>query len=168
MRRVLSGVIIQPSEAELEAFYQANLERYRTPPTLDTDEIVFNSRETLPRTYGVSSPPARRRNPSVPVARNPDPLPNVNRLDCPTSLMNLSLSKFNAEIGPWEGPFLSNRVSTGFRSTRTESVLPSLGEIRDRVRLEWIAMEEDQRLQTEIEQLWEQYTIRILNDNSVH
>ena len=47
-------------------------------------------------------------------------------------------------------------------------MLPSLAEIRDRVRLEWIAMEEDQRLQAEIERLWEQYTVRILNGDSAH
>ena len=51
MLHVLSGDIIQPSDAELEAFYQDNLERYRTLPTLNTDEIVFNSRETLPAEF---------------------------------------------------------------------------------------------------------------------
>lgn len=171
MRHVLSGDIIQPSEAELEAFYQANLERYRTLPTLDTDEIVFNSRETLPSDLlaqlaaGAEAESLLSQSPG-----NLDPLPNVNRLDL-SNIFDEPFAEqvFNAEIGPWEGPFLSNRGQHWLQvKSRTESVLPSLGEIRDRVRLEWIAMEEDQRLQTEIERLWEQYTIRILNDNSVH
>ena len=101
---------------------------------------------------------------------NLDPLPNVNRLDL-SNIFDEPFAEqvFNAEIGLWEGPFLSNRGQHWLQvKSRTESVLPSLGEIRDRVRLEWIAIEEDQRLQTEIERLWEQYTIRILNDNSVH
>ena len=171
MRHVLSGDIIQPSEAELEAFYQANLERYRTLPTLDTDEIVFNSRENLPS--GLLAQLAAGAEAESMLSQSPgnlDPLPNVNRLDL-SNIFDETFAEqvFNAEIGPWEGPFLSNRGQHWLQvKSRTESVLPSLGEIRDRVRLEWIAMEEDQRLQREIERLWEQYTIRILNDNSVH
>lgn len=171
MRHVLSGDIIQPSEAELQAFYQANLERYRTQPTLDTAEIVFNSRETLPEELlaqlaaGAEAESMLSQSPG-----NLDPLPNVNRLDL-SNIFDETFAEqvFNAEIGSWKGPFLSNRGQHWLQvKSRTESVLPSLGEIRDRVRLEWIAMEEDQRLQTEIDRLWEQYTIRILNDNSVH
>ena len=171
MRHVLSGDIIQPSEAELQAFYQANLERYRTQPTLDTAEIVFNSRETLPEELlaqlaaGAEAESLLSRS-----LGNLDPLPNVNRLDL-SNIFDEPFAEqvFDADIGPWQGPFLSNRGQHWLQvKSRTESVLPSLAEIRDRVRLEWIAMEEDQRLQTEIDRLWEQYTIRILNDNSVH
>ena len=171
MRHVLSGDIIQPSEAELEAFYQANLERYRTLPTLDIDEIVFNSRENLPS--GLLAQLAAGAEAESMLSLSPgnlDPLPNVNRLDL-SNIFDETFAEqvFNAEIGPWKGPFLSNRGQHWLQvKSRTESVLPSLGEIRDRVRLEWIAMEEDLRLQTEIERLLEQYTIRILNDNSVH
>ena len=171
MRHVLSGDIIQPSEAELQAFYQANLERYRTQPTLDTDEIIFNSRETLPEELlaqlaaGAEAESLLSRSPG-----NLDPLPNVNRLDL-SNIFDEPFAEqvFSADIGPWQGPFISNRGQHWLQvKSRTESVLPSLAEIRDRVRLEWIAMEEDQRLQTKIDRLWEQYTIRILNDNSVH
>ena len=171
MRHVLSGDIIQPSEAELQAFYQANLERYRTQPTLDTDEIVFNSRETLPEELlaqlaaGAEAESLLSRAPG-----NLDPLSNVNRLDL-SNIFDEPFAEqvFDADIGPWQGPFLSNRGQHWLQvKSRTESVLPSLAEIRDRVRLEWIAMEEDQRLRTEIDRLWKQYTIRILNDNSVH
>ena len=171
MRHVLSGDIIQPSEAELQAFYQANLERYRTQPTLDTNEIVFNSRETLPEELltqlaaGAEAESLLSRSPG-----NLDPLPNVNRLDL-SNIFDEPFAEqvFGADIGLWQGPFISNRGQHWLQvKSRTESVLPSLAEIRDRVRLEWIAMEEDQRLQTEIDRLWEQYTIRILNDNSVH
>jgi parvulin-like peptidyl-prolyl isomerase len=171
MRHVLSGDIIQPSEAELEAFYQANLERYRTLPTLDTDEIVFNSREALPAELLAQLAAGAEAESLLPQSPgNLDPLPNVNRLDL-SNIFDEPFAEqvFTADIGPWQGPFRSNRGQHWLQvKSRTESVLPSLAEIRDRVRLEWIAMEEDQRLQIEIEQLWEQYTIRILNDNSVH
>jgi len=171
MRHVLSGDIIQPSDAELEAFYQDNLERYRTLPTLNTDEIVFNSRETLPAELlaelaaGAEAESLLSRSPG-----NLDPLPNVNRLDLSNIFDEAFAAQvFSADIGPWQGPFFSNRGQHWLQvKSRTESVLPSLAEIRDRVRLEWIAMEEDQRLQAEIERLWEQYTVRILNGDSAH
>lgn len=171
MRHVLSGDIIQPSDAELVAFYQNNLERYRTLPTLTTDEIVFNSRETLPAELlaqlaaGAKAESLLSQSPG-----NLDPLPNVNRLDL-SNIFDEAFAEqvFSADIGPWQGPFLSNRGQHWLQvKSKTESVLPALEEIRDRVRLEWIAMEEDQRLQAEIKRLWEQYTIRILNDNSAH
>ena len=171
MRHVLSGDIIQPTDAELEAFYQANVERYRTMPMLDTDEIVFNNRETLPAELlsrlaaGAEAESLLSQSPG-----NLDPLPNVNRLDLSNIFDEAFAAKvFSADIGPWQGPFLSNRGQHWLQvKSRTESVLPSLAEIRDRVRLEWIAMEEDRRLQAEIERLWEQYTVRILNDDSAH
>jgi len=171
MRHVLSGDIIQPTDAELEAFYQANVERYRTMPMLDTDEIVFNDRETLPAELlsrlaaGAEAESLLSQSPG-----NLDPLPNVNRLDLSNIFDEAFAAQvFSADIGPWQGPFLSNRGQHWLQvKSRTESVLPPLAEIRDRVRLEWIAMEEDRRLQAEIERLWEQYTVRILNDDSAH
>jgi hypothetical protein len=36
------------------------------------------------------------------------------------------------------------------------------------VRLEWIAAEEDFRLQTQIDRLWEQYSVRISNAEAEH
>lgn len=171
MRHVLSGDIIQPSESELEAFYQANLERYRTLPTLDTYEIVFNSRETLPaELLGQLAAGAEAESMLSLSPGNLDSLPNVNRLDLSNIFDELFAEQvFDADIGPWQGPYLSNRGQHWLQvKSRTPSVLPSLAEIRDRVRLDWIGMEEDQRLQTEIERLWEQYTIRIFNDNPVH
>ena len=171
MRHVLSGDIIQPTDAELEAFYQANLERYRTLPTLDTDEIVFNDRETLPADLlSQLATGAKAKSLLSQSSGNLDPLPNVNRLELANIFDEAFAAQvFSADIGPWQGPFLSNRGQHWLQvKSRTESVLPSLAEIRDRVRLEWIAMEEDQRLQAEVERLWEQYTVRILNGDSAH
>ena len=95
MRHVLSGDIIQPSEAELEAFYQANLERYRTLPTLDTDEIVFNSRETLPSDLLAQLAAGAEAESCCPSRQEISTLSGMSTgLICPTSLMNLLLSKF--------------------------------------------------------------------------
>ena len=171
MRHVLSGDIIQPNEAELESFYHANLERYRTLQTLDTDEIVFNSRENL--SEGLLEQLAAGSDAEALLSQssgNLDPLPNVNQLDLSNIFDDAFAEQvFGAEIGPWQGPFLSNRGQHWLQiKSRKESFLPPLDEIRDRVRLEWIAREEDQRLKMEIEKLKKRYTIRIVDNDSVH
>ena len=46
MRHVLSGDIIQPSDEELNAYYQENQQRYRTTETITVDELVFDNKDT--------------------------------------------------------------------------------------------------------------------------
>ncbi len=166
MRHVLSGDVIQPSQEELQTFYDSNLERYRTLPSLDANEIVFNTREEL--SVEVSNALASGADAATLLeleAGNADPLPNVNNLDLSNIFDDEFAERvFSAETGSWQGPFLSNRGQHWLQVTsRTDSRLPPLTEIRDRVRLEWIAAEEDLRLQAQINRLWEQYSIRISN-----
>ena len=47
---------------------------------------------------------------------------------------------------------------------RSEERIPPLREILDRVRLDWIAQEEEIRLQQEVDNLWNRYEI-VVNDN---
>ena len=47
-------------------------------------------------------------------------------------------------------------------------ITPSLDEIRNRVRLEWIDQEEESRLQQEVDRLWEKYSLKILGDRTEH
>ena len=171
MRHVLSGDIIQPSQQELQTFYESKLERYRTLPSLDANEIVFNTREDLPaevKNALISGTDAATLLEME--AGNVDPLPNVNRLDLSNIFDDEFAERvFSADIGPWQGPFLSNRGQHWLQVTsKTDSRLPPLTEISDRVRLEWIAAEEDLRLQAEINRLWEQYSIRITNAEAAH
>ena len=61
---------------------------------------------------------------------------------------------------------LANRGQHWLRITeRNEARLAPLNEIEDRVRLDWIAQEEDLRLQQQVDELWNKYSIRILNDS---
>jgi peptidyl-prolyl cis-trans isomerase C len=166
MRHVLSGSIIQPSESELNEYYELNRERYRTQPAVTVEELVFNSREPLPEqmqaslTAGAASADLLQLQ-----AGSSSELPNVNHLD----LSNIFAPEFAdqvfaARIGQWNGPFVSNRGQHWLRvSARTESSLPPLEAIADQVRLNWIAEEEDARLQQEIDKLWDRYTIVIKN-----
>jgi len=164
MRHVLSGDIIQPSVSELQNYYDANAERYRTQATATTDELVFNTKEPLPESIiellqaGADPDPMLALSPG-----NVAPLPNVNQTD----LANIFAPEFAdrvfaSEVGQWIGPFTSNRGQHWLRVRQfTPARTPPLDEVEDRVRLDWIADEEDNRLQLEIDKLWERYTILI-------
>ena len=164
MRHVLSGGIIQPSEAELRAYYEANVSRYETLPNISVDELVFNSPDTLSNDMisllNASAEPEQLLEQEQ---GNASPLPNVNHIDLSNIFEpEFADTVFAATIGQWSGPFLSNRGQHWLRVTkRVEARLPLLNEISDRVRLDWIAEEEEARLQLEVDQLWDQYTVVI-------
>lgn len=168
MRHVLSGNIIQPSAAELSDYYRSNSDRYQTLATVTVDELVFNTSEQLP--LQVATLLEQGSEPQILIALEPgntSPLPNVNHID----LTNIFAPEFAdevfaSEIGQWTGPFLSNRGQHWLRVIQQIEVrLPALEEIADRVRLDWIAEEEDSRLQQEIDNLWDRYSIIIIEDS---
>ncbi|MDP6535460.1 MAG: peptidylprolyl isomerase [Gammaproteobacteria bacterium] len=164
MRHVLSGDIIQPSADELNDYYNANMTRYRSLATVSVDELVFDSREAL--TDQLASLLEAGAEPQQLLELedgNQAPLPNVNRLDL-ANIFDPAFADtvFAAETGEWSGPFTSNRGQHWLRITsRVEAHLPALEEITDLVRLDWIAEEEEARLQVQVDNLWDEYTIII-------
>ena len=164
MRHVLSGGIIQPSEAELQAYYEANLSRYETLPTVSVDELVFDTQDTLSEDLvSLLNTRAEPQQLLTLEQGNASPLPRVNHIDLSNIFEpELADSVFSASIGQWNGPFVSNRGQHWLRVTeRVDARLPSLSEISDQVRLDWITEKEEALLQVEIDKLWDQYTVVI-------
>lgn len=168
MRHVLSGDVIQPNAEELEAYYRTNLSRYETLPTVTVDELVFDSGEQLSaQTIALLQQGADTDSLLSVEPGNSSPLPRVNHTD----LSNIFSAEFAdqvfaADVNTWTGPYMSNRGQHWLRiTTRTAARSPSLDEVVDRVRLEWIATEEESRLQEAIQQLSQQYSIVISNDD---
>ena len=169
MRHVLSGDIIQPSDEELNAYYQENQQRYRTTETITVDELVFDNRDEL--SAEILTLLQQASDPDVLLAAEEgslSTLPGVNYTDL-NNIFEESYADevFNSRPGNWSGPFVSNRGQHWLRVTaRTAAQLPALSEITDLVRLDWISSEEDQRLQQEVDLLWEKYSI-IVNESLV-
>ncbi|NKB32208.1 MAG: hypothetical protein GKR91_03840 [Pseudomonadales bacterium] len=171
MRHVLSGDVIQPSTSDLESYYQTNLDRYRTLPLVSVDELVLNTRDELPQDVlalldnGSEAETILAASPG-----NNAPLPNVNRIDLANIFSpEFSESVFSSESNTWVGPFPSNRGQHWLMVVeRREARLPPLEEITDRVRLDWIADEEEIRLQAEVDKLWDQYTIIVSDAEEEH
>ncbi len=169
MRHVLSGNIIQPTEAELQAYFDENRSRFETPASLDLDELVFDSRDPLEDE--IVSQIRQGAEPNTLLAMSEGtvaPLPNVNSVDLANIFdQEFADSVLAAELGQWQGPFVSNRGQHWLRITQKNAAgIPVLEEIADLVRLEWIASEEEARLQSEIDKLWNEYTIVITNSET--
>ena len=169
MRHVLSGDVIQPTQTELDEYYQTSLEAYQTLPSVSVNELVLNNRDAVPRIaqqlldQGATADEILDSTPGTAA-----PLPNVNHIDL-SNIFDPEFADdvFNAQISSWVGPFASNRGQHFLKITeRTEARLPPLEEILDRVRLDWITQEEEIRLQEEINKLWDQYIIIVDSTNA--
>ncbi len=169
MRHVLSGDIIQPDETQLAEYFDNNRARYTTLPTVTTEELVFNDEGELDgdvqRMLGEGAEAGAMlelETGSVSLLRN------ANQMD----LRNIFSEEFgnavfSAAPQQWIGPYVSNRGQHWLRVVeRTPATQPELEEIVDRVRLDWIAEEEEALLQEEVDRLWDRYSIIITNNST--
>jgi hypothetical protein len=168
LRHVLSGDVIQPTTAELELFYSKNADRYISMATVSVDELVFNRRDELPAaTIQALSSNFESEAILILEAGSAAPLPRVSQTD----LSNIFNTAFAAQVfattdQSWNGPYLSNRGQHWLKVIdRNPQRLPKLSEIVDLVRLDWVAAEEDYRLNAQVEALVNQYSIVLLNDS---
>ena len=164
MLHVLSGNVIQPGDDELQRFYQQNRERYRLPETLDVLELVFLGDDPPPESVlqQLHSGAAAAALPAE-IDRIQGTLNQISRADL-SSIFDAELATraFAADIGSWVGPFNSIRGDHWLQiNARTPASMPSLTEIADQVRMDWITEQEDALLQTEIARLRENYVISI-------
>ncbi len=169
MRHVLSGDVIQPTADDLNNYYEENLERYRTLPLVSVNELVLNTQDELSaEVQAFLDSGSNAEMILAATAGNEAPLPNVNRIDLANIFSpEFSEQVFNAESESWVGPYTSNRGQHWLKITeRSEANLPPLNEITDRVRLDWIAEEEEILLQQEVDKLWGQYTIIVANEEN--
>jgi len=168
MRHVLSGNVIQPTSEELEDFYSNNVERYTSAPRVTTEELVFNTREPLPDELTMqlaqgSSPENIRSD----IDQTAGILPRVTQQDLSSIFSEeFALQVFAAQLNDWIGPFFSNR---GQHWLRINELFPAataaLSDITDQVRLDWIFVEEDRRLELEIAKLRDNYSINIIGQD---
>ena len=171
MRHVLSGEIIQPNEDEIQAFYDENIDSYQTPPAIVAEEIIFETQEELSDLVrNLLMDGADSDTLLAAEEGSVNTLPRINSSQL-SNLFNVEFSDrvFNAKEREWIGPQESELGQHWLRIISTEaSRTPSLEEIRNRVRLEWINQEEETRLQREVDQLWEKYSVKILGGRTEH
>lgn len=170
MLHVLSGDVIQPSPEELADYYAANADRYRVPALVTLDELVFNSRDPLPGELRAQLEAGAEPAELLTKAEGDvTPLRGASQLD----LANIFSPAFAeqvmaAEIGQWVGPFQSNRGQHWLRPLKRQAAnAPALAEIEERLRLDWIATEEQALLDAQVDALRSRYRI-VISDGEEH
>lgn len=170
MRHVLSGGVIQPTDEELSSFYSENRDRYRSEARVSVDELVLDNEEQRLSIASLLSSGASIEEILDALGQSDDEGSSAGRLNDASArdLSNIfseeySAQVFAADLLTWVGPFDSNRGQHWLRILeRTPAATPPLQEIIDRVRLEWIAVEEESKLALEISALRDAYQIRIV------
>ena len=162
MRHVLSGDVIQPTDDELRAYYQTNPTRYAPVPAVTVDELVVRSPDPLPETLAdqLRRGVAADRLVSD-LAGSRGVLSGTTRGDL-TSMFSAEVAErvFRAESGQWVGPHHSVRGQHWLRvGARSDDTPPALDAVRDQVRLDWIADEEEARLEQRVAELRARYAI---------
>lgn len=160
MLHVLSGDVIQPSDEEIAAFYSMNVERYATDETVTVDEVVAPMGAPLPGALVEGGEPEDA----------PEGALIASRVMPRMTLEDLALifgdgpaeAVFGAGEGEWVDAYESVRGQHWFRvRERDEATVPPLDVVREAVRLDWIAEQEDRRLLARVAELRERYDIRI-------
>jgi hypothetical protein len=164
MLHVLSADVIQPTEAELSAYYEANRERYGMSGTMMVDELVVPVQGPLPPAL------ERQLREGVPaealvsdLALTPRRIPEASFEDLVVVFGPETASLVSeAEAGRWVGPHRSVRGQHWFRIVEGAAPrVPAIEEIREQVRLDWIAEQETARLQQRVAELTSRYSVVI-------
>ena len=154
MRHVMSADIIQPSSSQLTEFYRNNIARYRQSALYEIEELVLAHDDSRAVEEVLAMEPFLAR-----------PLPTLSERD----LASIFSEEFAAqaviagstgEADVWSGPFLSNRGKHWLRVTASHpETTPEFVEVVERVRLDWIAAEEENQQRLQVKKLVEQYEI---------
>ena len=168
MLHVLSGDVIQPTDAEIEEYYETNHTRYTSAPAVTVDEIVVATAGPLPAALS-----ALLRD-GTPPEQLPSDLPMSQSVMSDVTLQGLTrilgeataALVFSAEPGVWVGPHRTVRGQHWFRiRERSDSSLSPLEVIREEVRLDWIREHESTRLEQRFTDIRKRYTVVFTDGN---
>lgn len=163
MRSALIEDLPEPSAAQLRAFYQANVERYRTPEAVTISHVFFAN--------GSPDPDAARVLDSL--NRGADPRGMGDELWLGSTIARQSRHQlagalgasfadavFALEPGSWAGPIPSNR-GTHFVELleRHPETLPELDAVAPFVRADWITRRHREIRERKMSRIRERYTV---------
>ncbi len=158
MLHILSGDVIQPTDEELAEHYEANREAYATDAALTVDEVVVAENAVLPRALLEGTPPEQLPAGSVIGHRIMERL----TFEDLTQVFGADGAEIvsDAETGDWWEAQQSPRGRHWVRvRERFGTTVPPLEVVRDAVRLDWIAAQEQVRLLERVAQLRTSYTV---------
>jgi peptidyl-prolyl cis-trans isomerase C len=159
MLHVLSGAVPQPTDAELEAYFEDNRARYAGRPAVTVEDVVVGDR-LKPTEIDAGFDPDSIE----PVGRaRRGVLTRVTESELAWSFGEATAAMvFGAETGKWVGPHQSVEGEHWFRVIdRIEGTdAPALDIVREQVRFDWMAQKEDSLLEQRVAELRERYSVR--------
>jgi len=158
MLHILSGDVIQPTDQELEAYYQENREAYSTDASITVDEVVVAGEGMLPRALLDGTPPERLPAGTLVGHRVMERLTFDDLVQIFGQAGAETVSA--AETGDWWEVQESSRGRHWVRvRERFGMDVPPLDVVRDAVRRDWIAEREQSLLLDRVAELRANYTV---------
>ncbi len=158
MLHILSGDVIQPTDAELEAFYEENRDAYAVDASVTIDEVVVPAGGELPRALLTGTAPEQLPTGAVIGHR-------VMERQTFEDLAQLygdagATTVTGSETGDWwEVRTTGQGVHWVRVRERFGEIVPPLAVVRDAVRLDWITAREQARLLDRVAEIRTAYTI---------
>lgn len=163
----------EPELGEVESFFAANVERYRSPalitfshvffdPDKRADTVLSDAEQMLAELQQLGEPPeeSQERGDRLMLQSY---YPQKTELEIRKQLgSGFAESVFNLEAGRWHGPVLSGYgVHLVYVYERLEAADPEFAEVRERVYADWQAEQQDTLNEEYYESLKNRYTIVI-------
>lgn len=153
----------EPSEMEIEAFYEANADEYLTKPTYSFEQVFLGQSPSEEEVESTVAALNSGGDPSDFGSRNMLPSILVNQVAVSVDGIfgpGFSTSLNELEPGIWSGPVQSAFGLHAVRLTdRTAAIAQPLASIRDRVRSDWKGANVSEMMQAMYRELRENYTI---------
>jgi hypothetical protein len=169
MRFILGEDAAAPTEAALRAYFAANRERYRSPPTVTLDQVFYADPAKVPDDL------MAQLNNGPNIADLGDPLDMLGNRLPQYSLRDLidlmgpdaARRVFELPAGAWHGPLHSER---GVHFVRVDQhhppATPSFDEVEDYLRQDWILDRQRRAVADKLAELRRNY--RIVVDQGAH
>ncbi|SPJ28254.1 peptidyl-prolyl cis-trans isomerase [Falsiruegeria mediterranea] len=167
MRFFIAGDISEPNEAELQAYFEANLDLFESPPSLDFDHVMYEAGKPVPADV------LEQLRSGV----DPDTLGDADlafgrsiRFMTQTRIAQvfgrdaaLEVIAASADSDAWHGPFVTPSGSTHFLRViqRHPKRLPDFETARDWISTRWLADQSRAMLDQEIKAVAPGYKIEI-------
>jgi len=165
------GAAVEPTEAELETYYDAHAERYALQPRRAFRHVFFSEDKRGERAVADArdltarlqkTPQASVEEEGDPILLEPEVPPATREMVARDFGNDFAAALFEAEPERWVGPIAS---SYGLHVVRVDAVdpgiMPPLAEVRDRVRTDLLVVKKEAALESYLESLYEKYDIVI-------
>ena len=180
MLLILSGEVVQPSEAELRAYYEENRTRYSRPPAVNADQIVVKPGGQGPLTAQPSNGRSADLSAKLTAGLDPEVTAKSGRFGY-TALTGVTFNDlslafgddtatriFESEAGEWVGPHPTARGQLWFRVTEVleSGPPPPFESILGHIRYDWIGEREETLLQERLAELRGRYSVTFVDEGS--